>query len=332
MKKLGLGAFGAGALSATGCETSEDEHFRFVHLTDQHVTSRRKGHEGYQKCINSINALNPAPDLVLMGGDMVFDGLYTELETYKESIGLYKDITSKLNIPHYPCLGNHDVLGLSSRRKVPVDHPGIGQKMIMEKIGMEKDYYSFNHKGWHFVVLNSIYEMESDHGPSYMSKIGNEQLDWLRHDLGQHKEMPTIAVSHMPAFTHKYQINSDPEAKAMSSIVLSDNIKLRHILERHKVKALLQGHVHIAEDFRFNGVWYLTSHSASAAWWGGNWLGFEPGYTLLNLGEEDIISWERKTYEWTHQLASEDTIEKERIEEQKEFETRQDSLYSVETF
>src|SRR5438477_7782 len=51
--------------------------FTFVHLTDQHVTNRRKGDEGYRRCIASINALGPVPDFVLMGGDMVFDGIYT---------------------------------------------------------------------------------------------------------------------------------------------------------------------------------------------------------------------------------------------------------------
>ncbi|WP_440707483.1 hypothetical protein [Gracilimonas sp. BCB1] len=76
---------------------SDEESFRIVHLTDQHVTSRRQGHEGYKKCIESINALDPSPDLVLMGGDMVFDGLYTELETYEESIRLYRSITKQLN-------------------------------------------------------------------------------------------------------------------------------------------------------------------------------------------------------------------------------------------
>src|SRR5215212_7499809 len=51
--------------------------FSFVHLTDQHVTHRRHAPDGYAKCIASINALQPAPDFVLMGGDMVFDGIYT---------------------------------------------------------------------------------------------------------------------------------------------------------------------------------------------------------------------------------------------------------------
>lgn len=330
LKNLGLGALSLSTFSSDKKEHDSEESFRIVHLTDQHVTSRRQGHEGYKKCIASINSLDPAPELVLMGGDMVFDGLYTELDSYKESIELYKKITSGLNMPHYPCIGNHDVLGLSSRRKVAKDHPGIGRKMIMDEIGMSDDYYSFNHKGWHFVILNSIFEFEGESGPSYEAKIGEEQLDWLRYDLGDHKDMPTIAVSHLAAFSHKGQINNDFEMMAMSPIILQDNIDLRHIFERHNVKALLQGHTHISEDFRFNDVWYITSQSASAAWWGGNWLGFKPGYTVMELGKSEIIDWYPVEYEWEHQLEPEDTVERERIKSRRDLEQRQDSLYQAE--
>lgn len=330
LKKIGLGTFGLGALTSNGCAVNDEDSFRIIHLTDQHVTRRRKGHEGYKKCIDSINTLNPAPDLVLMGGDMVFDGLYTELEKYEDSIELYKKITSGLNMPYYHCLGNHDVLGLSSRRKVPTDHPGIGRKMIMNELDMKDDFYSFNHKGWHFVVLNSIFEKKGENGPTYEARIGDQQLEWLKQDLGKHPEMPIIAVSHMAAFSHKGQINNDFDMPAMSNIVLQDNIDLRHIFERHNVKALLQGHTHVNEDFRYKDVWYITSQAASAAWWGGNWLGFKPGYTILELGVNDIINWERQDYEWEHQLEPEDELERERIEEREAHEATQDSLYTAE--
>lgn len=330
LKKFGLGTVGLGSL-VTNERLNDDEHFRVVHLTDSHVTSRRKGDQGYRKCIESINSLDPAPDLVLMGGDMVFDGLYTEMENYDEQIKLFRDISSNLKMPYYPCLGNHDVLGLSSRRKVPSDHPGIGRKYIMDALDMNEAYYSFNHKGWHFVVLNSIHEVDFEHGPAYEQKIGEEQLNWLRYDLGKHEGTPTIVVSHYAAFNQMGQINADLELKAMSHLVLKDNRDLRLILERHGVKALLQGHTHMSEDFRFNNVWYITSQAASAGWWGGNWLGFKPGYTVLTLSKNDIIDWQPVEFDWEHQLEPEDTLEQERILERREFEQRQDSLFQSES-
>ena len=329
LKNFSLAFLGLGGLPANSKQVEEQDEvkFRIAHVTDQHVTSRRKGHLGYQKCVESINALSPTPDFVLMGGDMVFDGLYTDIDVYEESIELYKDISDRLKMPYYHCIGNHDVLGLSSRRKVAPDHPEIGCAYIMKRLGMERDYYSFNHKGWHFVVLNSIFEKEGTSGPAYEARIGERQMDWLRFDLGKHKDKPTIAVSHFAAFSHKGQIIQDFDMKAMSGIILQDNKQLREVLERHSVRALLQGHTHVSENFQYNNVWYLTTQSASAAWWGGNWLGFEPGYTILELGERDIIRWYANEYEWEHKLDPEDTLERERIQEHKEFEAEQIRLY-----
>src|SRR6188508_3873941 len=72
---------GETAAAAAGTDsqpsTAPAGSFSFVHLTDQHVTHRRHAPEGYKKCIAAINAIQPAPDFVLMGGDMVFDGTYT---------------------------------------------------------------------------------------------------------------------------------------------------------------------------------------------------------------------------------------------------------------
>ena len=334
LKNLGLGMLGMGGLGTAKMQdsSSRDEvKFRIAHVTDQHVTTRRKGHLGYEKCIQSINELSNKPDFVLMGGDMAFDGLYTDLNVFEESIEWYKKLSDQLDMPYYHCIGNHDVLGLSSRRKVAADHPEIGKAYIMNRLSMDRDYYSFNHKGWHFVVLNSIFEKQAESGPAYETRIGEEQLDWLRYDLGAHSDMPTIAVSHIAAFCHKGQINQDFELPAMSGLVLQDNKQLREIFERHNVKALLQGHTHVSEDFRFNNIWYITSQSASAAWWGGNWLGFNPGYTILELGDNDILNWYAQEYDWEHQLEPEDTLEKERIEELESFRRTQKELYQEET-
>src|SRR5215212_400550 len=98
--------------------------FSFVHLTDQHVTHRRHAPEGYAKCIAAINAINPSPDFVLMGGDMVFDGCYTAKDDYQNQIRLFKEITRELKIPWHPCLGNHDILGWGTREKVDASDPG----------------------------------------------------------------------------------------------------------------------------------------------------------------------------------------------------------------
>src|SRR5690606_39810408 len=114
-----------------------------------------------------------------------------------DAINIFKTESDKLKLPYHCTIGNHDVLGLSSRRKVEVTDPDLGKKMFMDRLGMEKSYYSFDHKGWHFVILDSIFQIDTDTGPSYEARIGEEQLEWLRHDLGQAGDAPKIGRAHV---------------------------------------------------------------------------------------------------------------------------------------
>jgi 3',5'-cyclic AMP phosphodiesterase CpdA len=244
-----------------------------VHITDSHVRRKRKGNEGYARCIESINALKPKPAFALMGGDMVFDGNYTPKEEYLDQLEIVRTISNQLDMPYYACFGNHDKFGLSSRRKTTPDDPDIGPKLFMDAMGMKAPYYSFDFEGWHFVVLDSMFQVATEKGPSYEVKLGEEQLRWLARDLGRASGRPSVAVTHVAAFCNIGTINGDADMKAMSpGMVLRDTKDLRLILERHGCKALLQGHSHMIEEFAFDGVHYLTSAAASAAWWGATGL------------------------------------------------------------
>lgn len=296
--------------------------FSFLHLTDMHVRRKRQGHIGYQKCIDAVNKNNRSADFVLMGGDLAFDGNYTAKEEFIDQIELYKNVSDQLKMPYYNSIGNHDVLGWSSRRKVSPDDPDLGKKLLMDKLGMKSSYYSFNHKGWHFVVMDSIHPVEAEHGISYKGAFGDQQLEWLRFDLGTNANMPTVIMTHIAVFCHLGQMNGDPKFNPFGNMVVEDTVKFRNIIERHNVKAVLQGHSHVPEDFYYNGIWYITSQSVSAAWWGGNWKGFMPGYTVFHTTAE-TLRWERRIYEWQHQLEPEDTLERQKIVEREAFEKQQ---------
>lgn len=332
-------AVGAGALSpevfagaAHKGPTAPDSEpdFTFVHLTDMHVTPKRWGDKGYRRCLESVRDLKPRPAFLLMGGDLAFDGLYTPKADFEEQIRLYREITAGIGLPHYHCMGNHDVLGWSSRRKVATDDPGLGKKLIMERLEWDKSYYSFDFGGWHFVVLDSIFPITAKHGPTYEPRIGDEQLEWLAYDLGAAAGKPTVAVTHIAAFCNLGQLHGDDKRKAMDGhMVLWDTHRLREILERHGVKALLQGHSHVIEEYRYNDVWYLTSAAVSGAWWSGGWANKVPGYTVFEC-RGDKLSWKHVIFPWEAHLEPEDELERKKIAEDQAAKTEQKRLLELE--
>ncbi len=287
--------------------------FDFVHLTDMHVTTNRKGDEGYRTCVQSVLGLKNRPAFALMGGDLAFDGLHTPKAQYAEQVRLYQEISDGLGMPYYHCMGNHDVLGWHSGRKVGVNDPDFGKKCIMDALQWERPYYSFDHRGWHFTVLDCIYPTHEDHGPGYEARIGDEQLEWLAYDLGSAGERPKVVVTHIAAFCNTAQIKGDPEAPGMPpGVVLRDTAKLQAVLERHGVKAVLQGHTHRPEEYRWHGVNYLTSPAVSGSWWAGDFYGAGPGYTVFHCGADGELTWDMRYYAWEAQLEPDDNRERER--------------------
>ena len=306
-------AAGSTATATTTPAENSPGSFTFVHLTDQHVTPRRHSPEGYAKCIESINALKPSPDFVLMGGDMVFDGCYTAKEDYQNQIRIFKDVTRDLKYPWHPCLGNHDILGWHEREKVTASDPAYGKRLIMDALEWKDPYYSFDHKGWHFAVLDSAFPSNRNGRIIQEPRIGPEQLEWLGYDLGAAGDKPKIAVVHVAAFCNVGQISGNPKQLAMDgAMVVWDTSELRKVLERHNVKLLLQGHSHRVEDTFWNGTWYVTGAAGSGAWWAGSWTGSDPGYTIIKC-EGDKVSWSHESYPWEPQLDAKDTLERQKI-------------------
>jgi 3',5'-cyclic-AMP phosphodiesterase len=97
--------------------------------------------------------LRPA-DFAICGGDLVFDVLAVGRARADMLWNLFKQTSASLHVPVHYVIGNHDVFGLSPKSGVAPSDPDYGKKAFQDRYGAT--HYSFDHKGWHFVVLDSI--------------------------------------------------------------------------------------------------------------------------------------------------------------------------------
>jgi Icc protein len=120
-----------------GPDGAAREPFRFAYLSDSHLYAREVNDRFVRsllRAVDDINHLDPQPDFVLYGGDLAQLGQAAELE-------LGAQILRELKAPLRMMVGEHDW------------YFDLGAKW-RELFG--PDVYSFDHRGVHFVVLNSV--------------------------------------------------------------------------------------------------------------------------------------------------------------------------------
>lgn len=258
------------------------QKFSFAFFTDIHLNNGDNGcFKGLEKAID--NAKAKKVDFILTGGDNVdIDVLKKDSETAHKLYQKYAEVISNSGIDYFAAVGNHDRFwGVD--KSDPLFNEGLFEKYI------NKSYYSFDHKGWHFIVLNTTQTC----GGSYC--VGEEQKEWLNSDLKKvNAETPIIISVHVP-FLSVYYPALEGKYKGADTFV---NFKeIWDMFKKHNLKLVLQGHQHLYEEIKTLGVQFITAGAVSASWWGGNYHGTEEGYLKVNI-DGDNFNWEYIDYGW----------------------------------
>jgi 3',5'-cyclic-AMP phosphodiesterase len=263
-------------------------NFSFVHFTDPHIQPELRAANGCRACFQKIQQLNP--DFVLSGGDLVFDANETSTTKAKDLFRLYRETLRQIEAPVHTVPGNHDVIGLSNKSDIPSTDPLYGKKYFEDIIG--KRYSSFNHKGWHFILLDSI---GATANRGFIGLIDDEQLQWLQADLKRTgTTTPTVILTHIPLVSAVLQIVPDPW-KTSETYLVTNASKVLDLLQPYNIKAVLQGHTHIRETVIYNNTQFITSGAVSGNWWKGSRLGHPEGFGVLTVNGNDI-SWRYESY------------------------------------
>jgi hypothetical protein len=193
-------------------------------------------------------------------------------------------------------MGNHELFGIDAHSRVMPDHPAYGEKMFESRIG--KRYYSFDHKGWHFIILDGIEIIDSS---SYIGMIDSLQIEWIRGDLRNTDPATPIVISvHMPFVTVATQLEKGPLEANGKGTVINNAREVLAMFRDHELKLVLQGHLHYYEDIYAGGTRFITGGAVSSRWWGGTYRGLEEGFLIVRVKGSDFSSryvdygWEAK--------------------------------------
>ncbi|MDQ2832327.1 MAG: metallophosphoesterase [Acidobacteriota bacterium] len=269
-------------------KTNPLEDFDFVFFTDAHLQPELGAAAACSKCFAQMNAAKP--EFCIAGGDQVFDVCEQDLSRAHMLFKFYRQTESELACKVYHTVGNHDVIGLNQKSPIePGDHE-YGKKLYEDNFG--KLYYSYDYKGWHFIVLDSI---GIEYYKIFTSHFDGAQLNWLEADLAAVSHTtPIIVVSHVPIASMLGSFSSE----STSGPIAGNSYAVHGLLARHNVKLVLQGHLHLWEKTQYHGTEYLISGAVSGNWWKGRQEdGSAEGYTLCQVrGHEVFTSY--VTYPW----------------------------------
>ena len=156
--------------------------FSFVQISDSHIGFSKEANKNViatlQATIDKINALPERPDLLIHTGDLTHLSTPREFDTVTE-------ILKGAKVGHIAC--------------VPGEHDLIGDSKYLERFGKGtkgEGWYSFNHRGVHFIGLVNVASEGTDKG---LGILGPEQLDWLKADLAAlTASTPVVVFAHVP--------------------------------------------------------------------------------------------------------------------------------------
>jgi 3',5'-cyclic AMP phosphodiesterase CpdA len=234
------------------------QNFTFAYISDSHIQNIRgtkfvnNWDRGLIRAVAETNLITPKPDFVMFGGDLAQLGSKPELDHGREML-------ARLNAPLRAVMGEHDYY---------LDLGEYWSKLFGPQ------YYSFDHKGVHFVVLNSILTtdewtfnrwptaeqrmlemagLDNPNGSPFM--VGEKQRAWLKADLEKvPKTTPVVVFSHSPL----------QKLYKGWNFWTDDAEEVQAILKPFDRVNVVYGHVH---QIQYNQIGNITFHAVMATAW-----------------------------------------------------------------
>jgi 3',5'-cyclic AMP phosphodiesterase CpdA len=268
---------------------------RIAHITDVHLKNDFGAPAKFSRCLRHIQQQSPKVDLILNGGDIVFDMNKENLGTIDAQWQLWHNmVKNECSIPMHYCLGNHDIWWYEDSKQDVF----YGKKYALNQLQLPNPYYSFTNGGWKFIVLDSVH-LDID-STWYIGKLGDAQFAWLQQELeNTPATTPVCVLSHIPILTATNMVEDDIVNKweFLGGDMHTDVAKIINLFNKHpQVKLCLSGHIHLRDKVVYNKQTYICDGAVSGAWWNGNKRETVPGYGLIDLHADGSFSEEYVPY------------------------------------
>lgn len=240
---LSVAAIAMGLLALVGAPAAwaaepQQQAFRFVQICDTQLGFGAAGYEAdvesFRQAVRQINQIKP--DFAVICGDLVN-------APTAEAFADFKKVLSEFKVPCYCAPGNHDVGGPPDRKKLAQYRQTIG-----------KDYYSFEHRGYTFIVVNTQF---------WKSPV---EPDASKHDSWFVQTLERAADNSSPAFVighHPLFLSDAGEKEAYFNIPPQRRKELLDLYLQHGVVAMLTGHTHRLCDNEHEGILLLSGETTS---------------------------------------------------------------------
>jgi 3',5'-cyclic-AMP phosphodiesterase len=225
-----------------GAAPTEKPTFTFAQISDSHLGFSRDPNKDVaatlKKTIARINALPEPPEFILHTGDLTHLAKPDEFDAVSE---LLKEVKAG-KVLYVP--GEHDF-------------DGDGNKEYLKRFGTATKgmgWYSFDHKGCHFIGLVNVANAKSGSGDGGLGVIGKDQLLWLEKDVAGLKDSnPVVVFAHVPLWMvyEKWGWGTRDAEQALK------------LLKRFGSLTVLNGHIHQVMKKVEGNVTFHTARSTA---------------------------------------------------------------------
>ena len=231
-----------GVLSAQplgeGAASMEQASFSFVQISDSHIGFHKAPNMDVASTLRAslamVDAQQVRPDFMLHTGDLTH---LSKPEQFDTLAGLMQEARTD-KVFYVP--GEHDVIGDNGAE-------------FFRRFGERQQaggWYSFDHRGVHFVGLINVLNLKA----GGLGSLGADQLAWLKNDLaGRSAETPLVVFAHMPLWPlyPPWGWGTDDSAEAIG------------MFRRFGSVSVLNGHIHQIQQKVEGTVTFYTARSTA---------------------------------------------------------------------